>query len=127
MIAFARALIDESVLEYLIVNTPCRDDEFLQPLESLRGIKRVHVQRYCVHEGYGGSDECCRTSGLYPHRLNVLLMSSGEYSSIDDIPEQDTQEKEKTVTDSGKDPKRDEKFELMKHICFYPRWRIGLS
>ena len=97
--AFARSLNVKKQLEYLIIEVQGSYNAFLQPLESLRGIKHVQIL------------SCSR---LYCRRLRTLMMSNGENSSIEDVTEEDIKRSSKTLQETGHGSKKDKEFERMK-------------
>lgn len=99
--AFAYSLTAKKQLEYLIIEGEGSYNA-LRPLESLRGIKHVHILFWMV--------SC---SDLYCCRLQTLMMSNGEFSSIKDVTEEDTKRSEKAPQEMGHGSKKDKEFERM--------------
>ena len=120
--AFANALIAKNKLEFLLISAPCREEAFLQPLECLRGIKRVQINKDWHSEMVAGTMHVCkRSSNWYKRCLRTLLMSSEEYSGIGDISRQDIRDSKKALAlknlkDGGKE---DKKLETMKEVCWF--------
>lgn len=110
--AFADALVKDHQLQILIIDIPCGQQGFLQPLEYLRGIKRVRVSLHFPSEQKGESME------LYSCHLRILMMSNGQYSGIDDITKEDVMDS-KALAEMGEDAKMNEQFRRMEVACWY--------
>ncbi len=90
VMAFANVLAGGKQLESLVLGIPLTDASMFDPLESLRGIRRVHLLHDWPHMRYQELGLCLS------HYLRVFMMSNGEYSSIGDVTRQDMERSEET-------------------------------
>ena len=137
---FANSLSKVKQLRFLLIST--FGTTFLLPLEALWGIERVQV-KLRIDECMESSVGCWKrlASNLvtgrarrvlvkklpvhpthrdrleYTYRLSLLMMSNGQYTSIDDMTEEETKKSAKTTVTAAHGNKKDKEFRRMKSIC----------